>query len=68
MLNALTVPVWNVLVGDTRSNIEHDDTALSVDVVSIPQTTKFLLSCGVPDIELNSAQVLKVISDCTISI
>lgn len=52
------MPVGNVLVGDTGGDIEHDDTALSVDVVSIPQTTKLLLTSGVPDIELDCAQVL----------
>lgn len=31
----LTVPVRDVLVGDTRSDIEHDDSALAVDVVTI---------------------------------
>lgn len=54
----LTVPVWNVLVSDTRSDIEHDDTALSIDVVSVTKTTKLLLSSGIPDIELDSTQVL----------
>jgi hypothetical protein len=29
------VPVRDVLVGDPRSDIEHDDTALAVDVVAI---------------------------------
>lgn len=52
------MPVGDVLVGDAGSNIEHDDTALAVDVVSITETSKLLLSCSVPDIELNVAQVL----------
>jgi hypothetical protein len=54
----LTVPVGNVLVCDTRGNIEHDDTALAVDVVTITQTTELLLTSGVPDVELNLAEVL----------
>ncbi len=54
----VTVPVWNVLIGDTGGNIEHDDTALAVDVVSITETTELLLSSGIPDIELELAQVL----------
>jgi hypothetical protein len=53
-----TVPVGNVLVGDSGGNVEHDDTALSVDVVSITQTSELLLSRGIPDIELNVTQVL----------
>ena len=53
-----TVPVGNVLVGDTGGNIEHDDTTLSVDIVSISQTTELLLTSCVPNIELDCAQVL----------
>jgi hypothetical protein len=54
----LTVPVGNILVCDTRGNIEHDDTALAVDVVTITQTTELLLTSGVPDVELDLAEVL----------
>lgn len=57
-INPLTVPVGNVLVSDTGGNIEHDDTALAVDVVSITQTTELLLSGSIPNIELDGAQVL----------
>lgn len=53
-----TVPVGDVLVGDTGGNIEHDDTALAVDVVSISETSELLLTSGIPHIELNSTQVL----------
>ncbi len=53
-----TVPVGNVLVGNSGGNVEHDDTTLAVDIVSITQTTELLLSCSIPDIELNVAQVL----------
>lgn len=53
-----TVPVGNVLVGDTGGNIEHDDTALSVDIVPISQTTEFLLTSGIPHVEFDIAQVL----------
>jgi hypothetical protein len=55
---SLTVPVGNVLVGDTGGHIEHDDTALSVDIVSISQTTELLLTSSVPHIELDCAEVL----------
>ena len=54
----VTVPVGNVLVGDAGCHVEHDDTALSVDVVSIAETSKLLLSSSVPDIELDLAEVL----------
>lgn len=52
------MPVGNVLVGDTGGNIEHDDTALAVDVVSIAQTTEFLLTSSIPHVKLDCAQVL----------
>jgi hypothetical protein len=52
------MPVGCVLVCDTGCHIEHDDTALSVDVVTIAKTTKLLLSSGIPDIELDLSQVL----------
>lgn len=53
-----TMPVGNVLVGNTRGDIEHDDTALAVDVVSITETTELLLAGGIPHVELNLAEVL----------
>jgi hypothetical protein len=56
------VPVGDVLIGDTGGNVEHDDTALAVDIVSITETSKFLLSRGIPNIKLNLAQVLYSIS------
>jgi len=58
VVGARTVPVGDVLVCDTRGDVEHDDTALSVDVVSIAETTKLLLTGGVPDVELDLAEVL----------
>jgi len=58
MCRKRTVPVGDVLVCDTRGNVEHDDTALAVDVVSIAETTKLLLTCGVPHVELDGSKVL----------
>ena len=52
------MPVGYVLVGDPGCHIEHDDAALTVDVISISQTTKLLLAGSVPHVELNLAQVL----------
>lgn len=34
-MKSLTVPVGNILVGDAGGDVEHDDTALAVDVVPI---------------------------------
>jgi hypothetical protein len=56
------VPVGNVLVGDAGGHIEHDDAALAVDVVAITETTELLLAGGVPHIELDLTQVLRVLS------
>ena len=56
------MPVGNVLVCDTRGNIEHDDTALSVDVVTITETTELLLTSCVPDVELDLSEVLCFVS------
>jgi len=54
----VTVPVGDVLVGDARGDVEHDDTALAVDVVAVTKTTELLLSSSVPDIELDLTKVL----------
>ena len=54
-----TMPVGHVLVCDARGNIEHDDTALAVDVVAITETTELLLAGGIPDVELNLTKVLR---------
>jgi len=61
----VTVPVGNVLVGDARGDVEHDDTALAVDVVAVTETTELLLSSGVPDIELDLTKVLRVCVSAT---
>jgi len=53
----VTVPVGDVLVGNTGGNVEHNDTALAIDVVTITEASKLLLSCGIPDIKLNWAQI-----------
>ena len=53
----ITMPVGHVLVGDTRGYIEHDDTALSLNVVSITETTKLLLSGCIPNVEADRAEV-----------
>ena len=53
------MPVGHVLVCNTGCHVEHDDTALAVDVVPISQATEFLLPCGVPDVELDSSVILQ---------
>lgn len=56
------MPVWNILVGDAGGDIEHDDTALSVDVVTISQSTKLFLPRSVPDVKGDVSQVLGAVS------
>lgn len=53
----ITVPVRHILVGDTGGDIEHDDAALALNVVAVTETTEFLLTGGIPDIEADSAEV-----------
>jgi hypothetical protein len=55
------MPVRDVLVGDTRGDIKHDYTALSIDIISITKTTELFLAGSIPDIELDLAQVLLVV-------
>lgn len=57
------MPVGHVLVGDSRSYIEHDDTTLSVDVVAITKTTKLLLASSIPDVEGDRTKVLVLWSE-----
>ena len=51
------MPVRNVLVCDTTGNIEHNNTALSLDVVTVTQSTELLLTCSVPHVEADCAEV-----------
>ena len=47
----ILVPLGNVGVGDTRADIEHDDTAVATDVISVSESSEFLLTGGIPNIE-----------------
>merc|ERR1719343_1442822 len=53
----IAVPVRNVLVSDTRRHVEHNDGRLSLDVVTITESSKFLLTGSVPNIECQLAAV-----------
>ena len=39
----IAVPVGNILVGDTRGHVEHDDRTLTLDVVAVSQATELFL-------------------------
>lgn len=51
------MPVGNILISDSGGDIEHDDTTLSLNVVTISKTTKLLLSSRIPNIEADGAKV-----------
>ena len=51
--NQVLVPLGNVLVGDTRGHIEHNDAALAADVVAVTEATELLLTGGIPNVELD---------------
>ena len=52
------MPVRDVLVGNARGDVKHDNAALPINVVTISQTAKLLLPCGIPDVEIDLAEVL----------
>jgi hypothetical protein len=53
----VTVPVGHIFVCDSRRDVEHDDAALALDIISIAETTEFLLAGGVPDVKADGAVV-----------
>ena len=55
--NQVAVPVRHVLVRDATRNVEHDDRALTLDVVAVSQTAEPLLARRVPDVKLDRAAV-----------
>lgn len=52
------MPVGHVLVGDARRDIEHDDTGLAVDVITVTKAAELLLPSRIPNIELDLTQIL----------
>ena len=51
------VPLWHIGVRDARADIEHDDAAVSTDVVAVTETSKLLLASRVPNVEVHLAVV-----------
>jgi hypothetical protein len=45
------LPVRDVLVGDTRRDVERHDGALALDVVAVAKSAKLFLDSGAPDVE-----------------
>jgi hypothetical protein len=53
----VAIPVGNVLVGVSASNVEHDDGAVALDVVTIAESTELLLTGGIPAVEADLSTV-----------
>lgn len=51
------MPIGHVLVRDLGRDVEHDDAALTLDVVTVSKAAKLFLTCRVPDIEADGAKV-----------
>jgi hypothetical protein len=51
------VPVGHILVRDSRRNVEHDDSALALNIISIAETTELLLASCIPDVEADAAEI-----------
>lgn len=51
------MPVRNILVSNTRSDVKHDDTTLPLNVITITKTSKLFLTRSVPNVEADSAEV-----------
>jgi len=52
----ITMPVRHVLVRDPARDIEHDDSTLALNVISIPEAAELFLSCRIPDVEADRAE------------
>lgn len=53
----VTVPVGHIFVCDPGGDVEHDNPALALDIISIAETPELLLASGVPDVEADGAVV-----------
>ena len=51
------MPVGNIFVGDAGGDVEHDNAALALDVVTITETTKLFLPSSIPNVEADRAKV-----------
>lgn len=53
----IAVPVGDILVGDTGGDVEHDDTALALDIVTVTKATELLLTSSIPHVETDGAEI-----------
>jgi hypothetical protein len=47
------IPLGHIGVRDPRAHVEHDNSAVTTDVIAVAESSKLLLTCSVPDIELD---------------
>lgn len=47
----VSMPVGNILVSDSRCDIEHNDGTLTLDIITITETSKLLLTSGIPHVK-----------------
>jgi hypothetical protein len=45
------VPLRNIRVSDSSAHIEHDDSAVTTNVVTISKSSELILTCSIPNIE-----------------
>jgi len=51
------MPVGYIFVCDAGGDVEHDDCALPLDVVSVAETSEFFLSSGIPYVEFDGSAI-----------
>jgi hypothetical protein len=49
----ILVPLGHVGVSDARAHIEHDDTTVASNIVTITKASKLLLTSGIPNVEVD---------------
>ena len=53
----ISVPVGYVLVGHSRCHVKHDDGAVGLNIITVPETAQLFLTGGVPHIESGRKEV-----------
>ena len=53
----ILVPLRDILVGDSSADIEHNDSAVSTNIIAVSKSSELLLACGVPNVELEHTLV-----------
>jgi hypothetical protein len=50
-------PVGNILVHDSRCDVEHDDVTLALNLITVSKATKLFLTGRIPGVEADGAKV-----------